>query len=110
MRAEAARPEPQRRIPIVEGSRDRLGALGGLMLPSDAADELLADPQHAARDSRLAVGFRISEKPLERGVFTFEVFSYAAAETATERPGPQCVPVAGRIEALPQVEGLSNLG
>ena len=94
----------------MDGSRERLVALGGLMLPSDAADELLADPQHAACDLRLAVGFRISEKPLERGVFTLEVFSYVAAETATERPGPQCVPVAGRTKALPQVEGLSNSG
>ena len=103
------------------GSRDRLVALGDLMLPGDAAGELLADPQHAARNLRPPASFGISQKPLERDVFTLEVFepldssprpgfSYAAAETATERPGPQCVPVAGRIEALPQVKGLSNSG
>jgi hypothetical protein len=39
--------------------------------------------QHAACELRLAVGFRISEKPLARGVFTLEVFCYAGAETAT---------------------------
>jgi len=84
-----------------------------------------------ARDS---LQFRIRQKPLERGVFTLEVFetldvlppdqlrpaprcvakvlvakarptiftttgfSYAAAETAIERPGPHRVPVAGRID------------
>jgi hypothetical protein len=43
-------------------------------------------------------------------IFSTTRFSYAAAETAIERPGPHCVPVAGRIEALLQVEGLSNSG
>jgi hypothetical protein len=62
---------------------------------------------------------RISQKPLERGVFTLKAFEpldpsprtglvYATTGTAIERPGPRCVPVAGRIKALPQVEGLSN--
>jgi hypothetical protein len=65
--------------------------------------------------------FRISQKPLERGVFTLKAVEpldpsprpglvYAAAETAIERPGPQGVAVASRIKALPQVEGLSNSG
>jgi hypothetical protein len=41
-------------------------------------------------------------------IFTTTRFSYAAAETAIERPGPHCTPVAGRIETLLQVEGVSN--
>ena len=160
-----AQPGPQRRIRIARGGRDRFVALGGSMVPGDAAGELLADPSRAAGDERLAAGvpgrdvslrdllerdflqFRISQKPLERGVFTLEVFEpldvlppdrmaacparrtesicgesplrrssarpglvTRAAETAIERPGPHCVPVAGRIEALLQVEGLSNSG
>ena len=64
---------------------------------------------------------RISQKRLGRGVFTIEVVAPRDSSPrsgsvtrqprrATERPGPQCVPVAGRIEALPLVEGLSNSG
>ena len=68
-------------------------ALGGLVLAGDAAGELLADPQHALQVTfRLAADvpgldvsvrdlpkrgllqFRISQKPLERGVFTLERF------------------------------------
>ncbi len=68
--------------------------------------------------SRLTSSRRTEWQPAPRGVpkelvakaaptiFTTTRFSYAAAETAIERPGPQCVPVAGRIEALLQVEGL----
>ena len=39
-------------------------------------------------------------------IFSTTRFSYAAAETAIERP--HCSPVAGRIETLLQVEGVSN--
>jgi hypothetical protein len=65
------------------GSRGRPAALGGLMLPRDAAGELLADPQHALQ------------------------VTYGCPAGV---PGPQGAAVAGRIEALPQVEGLSNSG
>jgi hypothetical protein len=44
-----AQPGPQRRIRIARGGRDRLVALGGSMLPGDAAGELLADPQPRCR-------------------------------------------------------------
>ena len=66
-------------------------ALGGLVLAGDAAGELLADPRHALQVTfRLAADvpgldvsvrdlrergflqFRISQKPLERGVFTLK--------------------------------------
>jgi hypothetical protein len=81
------------------------------MLPSDAAGELLADPQHAACDLRLPAGvpgldvsirdlrernflqFHISQKPLERGVFTLEVFepldSSPRQGLVTGQPRPQ---------------------
>lgn len=83
----------------MRGSRDRLVALAARCCPVTQQAKVLADPQHAVRDVRLAAGFRISQKPRERGAFTLEVFepldffattkfSYAAAETATERPGP----------------------
>jgi hypothetical protein len=62
-----------------------------------------------------------AQKRLGRGVFTLEVVAPRDSSPrsgsvtrqprrATERAHPQCVPVAGRIEALPQVEGLSNSG
>src|SRR3984957_10879313 len=56
------------------------------MLPGDAAGELLADPQHALQVTpgqdvsirvlleRTFLQFHISQKPLERGVFTLEIF------------------------------------
>ena len=70
----------------------------------------------------LAVATRTEGQPAPRGVpkvlvakahpaiFSTTRFSYAAAETAIKRPGPHCTPVAGRIQTLLQVEGVSNAG
>ena len=44
-----AKPVTQRRIRIVRGGRDWLVALGGAVLPGDAAGEPFADPQHALK-------------------------------------------------------------
>jgi len=82
------------------------------MLPGDAAGELLADPQHALQMTYgCPPAYRkyLWRKPAPT-IFRTTTFSHAAAEMAIERPGPQCVPVAGRIEALMQVEGSSNSG
>jgi hypothetical protein len=70
----------------------------------------------------VAVVTRTEWQPAPRGVpkvlvakarptiFSTTRFSFAAAETAIERPGPHRTPVAGRIQTLLRVEGVSNAG
>jgi len=58
----------------------------------------------------LSVAFSRS-RPLSRLIIRRDqVWVCATTQMAIERPGPRCAPVAGRIKALPQVEGLSNSG
>jgi hypothetical protein len=100
---EMAQPGPQRRIRTVGE------AVTGNMFPF-AISVSATFSNSASAKNRLSVAFSRSRafEPLDPSPRPGLV--YAAAETAIERPGPPSVAVAGRTEALPQVEGLSNSG